>query len=90
MVFAVYFNGAFTPCLVSNADSSPVTKEYEGGGKEWLHLKMLCKRIHFQEVPLGKSHDQGKAGFVTFLSRSPLLLALSCGSWLCVDLETLV
>lgn len=59
------------------------------GGKERLHLKMLCKQFHSQEIPLGKSHDQGKAGFVTFLSL-PLLLALSCGSWLCVHLETLV
>lgn len=82
---AVYFNEAFTPCLVLNADSSPVTKEYEVWGKEWLHLKMLGKQLHFQEIPSGKSHDRGKASFVTFLSL-PLLLLLSCGSWLCADL----
>lgn len=59
------------------------------GGKEWLHLKMLGKQLHIQEVALGKSNDQGKAGFVTFLSL-PLFPALSCGSRLCADLGTLV
>lgn len=86
-IFAVYFNGAFTPCLVSQLTILQLPRKC--GGKEWLHLKMLCKQLHFQEVPLGKSNDPGKASFFSSLSL-PLLPAVSWGSWLCADLETRV
>lgn len=51
----------------------------ECGGEEWIHLKTLCQQFHFQDIPLGKSHDPSEAGFVTFLPL-PLVPALSCGS----------